>query len=141
VQAGAIGVGDTLTLEVNPQPAPQAAPGPLAEPVWVTDDMDEVVLQTDAPVPALLVLADMNTPGWRVEVNGAERPLLTADYVLRAVALEAGSHTVRFHYRDAAVARGLMLTLSGGVIVASLLGFSLRRRRSSSAVATGAADD
>ena len=76
----------------------------------------------------MLVLADMNAPGWRVEVDGRRQPLLTADLVLRAVALEPGPHKVRFYYRDPSVRAGLTLSLLGLALVAALLTLSFRRR-------------
>jgi len=121
IQAGSIDVRETTYLLDDPSPEPQPASGPLPAPVFLTDGLDEVVLQTDSPTPALLLLADMMTPGWKVEVDGAEKPLLRADLVLRAVALEAGPHTVRFHYSDPAVSRGLTLTLAGGMLTLLML--------------------
>jgi len=83
--------------------------------------MNEVVLETQSPVPALLLLSDMMAPGWRVQVDGQDTELLAADLVLRAVALEAGSHTVRFHYTDSSVRAGLNLSVSGMILVILLL--------------------
>ncbi len=126
VQAGTIAVADTVTLDRTPEPVPTA--GPLPVPTFTRDDFDEVVLETVAPGPAVLVLADMNAPGWHVEVDGNRRPLLAADLVLRAVALEPGPHTVRFFYRDPSVRAGLTLSLLGLALVAALLTLSFRRR-------------
>ena len=126
VQAGTIAVADTVTLDRPPEPAPAA--GPLPVPTFTRDTFNEVVLETAAPGPAVLLLADMNAPGWQVEVDGSRRPLLTADLVLRAVALEAGPHTVRFFYRDPSVRAGLTLSLLGLALVAALLTLSFRRR-------------
>ncbi|HPF70269.1 MAG TPA: hypothetical protein PLQ13_06335, partial [Candidatus Krumholzibacteria bacterium] len=137
IQSGALAVADTVTLDAAPEPAPTASPSPLPTPEFTVDGMNEVELRTDAPVPAVLVLADMNAPGWRVEVDGRRRPLLTADLVLRGVALEAGPHTVRFVYRDPSVRAGLGLSIAGLVIVLGLLVLpSLRRRPAASAGAS-----
>lgn len=121
VASGAVDVRDTVYLDDKPVPLPQPAADALPLPVFVTDDLDEVVLTVDTPVPSLLLLADMMTPGWQVEVDGGSRPLLTADLVLRAVALEAGTHTVRFHFVDPSVRKGLTLTIIGAILVGLLL--------------------
>jgi flagellar biogenesis protein FliO len=63
-----------------------------------------------------------------VQVNGLDRPLLRADLVLRSVALEAGEHTVRFHYSDPAVRAGLTGSLLGGILTLVLILFPLFRR-------------
>ena len=116
IRDGRIDLRETVHLLETPDPLPVEASGALPAPEFVSDGLDEVILRTDSPVPALLLLADMMVPGWRVEVDGEPRPLLRADLVLRAVALEAGPHTVRFIFSDPAVSRGLTLTLAGGIL-------------------------
>jgi len=113
IQSGRHPYRDEVVLEEKPDPAPESADRPLAAPEFVRDGLEEVVLRTTAPVPALLLLADMGAPGWRVFVDGDERPLLRADLALRAVALEAGRHEVRFAYHDPSVRIGLTLSLIG----------------------------
>ena len=108
-------------LSAAPEPAPVAGDAPLPPVTYLDDDLDEVVLRVETPRAAVLVLADMMTPGWRVEVDGAPRPLLAADLVLRAVALEAGTHEVRFVFHDPAVGRGLTLTVIGAILILALL--------------------
>jgi len=102
-----------VLLDRAPQPAPVSGAAPLPAPEYVRDGLNEVVLRTRADRPAILVLADLVAPGWAVEVDGQAQALLKADHVLRAVAVPAGTHEVRFHYHDPAVSRGLALTLLG----------------------------
>jgi hypothetical protein len=105
----------------------------------VEDFMNDVVLETESPVPALLLLSDMMAPGWDVEIDGQDADLLRADLVLRAVALPAGNHVVRFHYRDPSVRAGLGLSLSGALVVLFLLlpAAIFPRRRSGGKTTTG----
>lgn len=121
LSTGEIDVRDTVYLSVAPDPLPQTTDQPLPVPEFVTDGLDEVVLQVQSPVPALLLLADMMAPGWQVEVDGVPATLLTADLVLRAVAVPSGPRTVRFHYGDPAVQEGLTLTIIGLILVLLLL--------------------
>jgi uncharacterized membrane protein YfhO len=102
--------------------------------------MNEVVLETESPVPALLLLSDMMAPGWRVQVDGADGILLEADLVLRAVALEAGRHTVRFHYHDPSLGAGLTLSVIGVILVALLL-FPVGRFRTGAKTEDETADE
>ncbi len=140
IQAGDIDVTGTVYLDETPVPAPAQAATALKEPVFVVDSMNEVVLETTSPVPALLLLSDMMTPGWRVQVDGRDAVLLQADLILRAVALEAGSHTVRFHYQDRSVRAGLTLSLCGLILVAGLL-VPWRRLRPGPKAGNGTADE
>ncbi len=57
--------------------------------------------------------------GWKVEVGGRERPLLRADSIFRAVALEAGRHRVVFHYAPRSWHVGLALGALGLVSAAA----------------------
>jgi hypothetical protein len=59
----------------------------------------EVIVETDAPVAGWLVLHDVDHPWWRVEVDGADAPILRANLMFRAVAVPPGAHRVRFVFR------------------------------------------
>lgn len=124
IQAGQVDVSRVVHLDRAPVPAPLPAAGPLPVPQFVEDGLDRVVLRTAAATPAVLVLADMAAPGWSVTVDGSPADLLTADLVLRAVALPAGEHTVEFRYRDGSFRRGLILTVIGAVLTLALLAVS-----------------
>ncbi|MBK8166509.1 MAG: hypothetical protein IPK64_11195 [bacterium] len=121
IQDGQVDVASVVHLDRAPQPAPVPATGPLPVPAFVEDGLDRVVLRTAAATPAVLVLADMAAPGWIATVDGSPAELLTADLVLRAVALPAGEHTVEFRYRDGSFRRGLTLTVIGAVATLALV--------------------
>jgi Bacterial membrane protein YfhO len=85
--------------------------------------------------PGWLVLGDVNYPGWAVEVDGRAAPLYMAYYILRAVPLPAGTHSVRFYFRPASVLLGgaiSLLALLAAVVTISgaYLARSMRRRPS-----------
>lgn len=110
-----------VVLAQRPEPAPLTGDQPLPVPAFLHDGLNEVVLTVEAPRPAVLVLADLDAPGWQVAVDGQPAPLLRADHVLRAVALSGGRHEVRFAFHDPALRRGLILALAGSISVAALL--------------------
>jgi len=120
-------------LDQTPVPEPQTGPEPLPEPEFVVDGLNEIVLSVHTPRPALLLLSDLMAPGWQVTVNGARAPLLTADLILRAVALDEGANEVRFEYRDPALKRGLILALVGVLVTLGLLVVTWIRRQPRSA--------
>ena len=115
-------------LPTLPEPAPLATDAPLPAPLFLKDGLNEVVLTTALDQPAVLVLADMMAPGWEGAIDGDSRPLLTADLLLRAVAVPAGNHEVSFVYRDPAVRRGLTLSVAGGVLAIILILSPILRR-------------
>jgi hypothetical protein len=83
--------------------------------------LNDVTVDVDVPGPALLRLADLWYPDWTVLVDDKPATLLKADYMLRAVAVPAGHHIVRFEYRSAAVRQGLMLSLVSFAVALGLV--------------------
>ena len=75
----------------------------------------------DLSVPGVLVTADPWYPGWTVEVDGEEARLLRANYAQRAVALEAGEHTLEFRYAADSYVRGKRIAGLGWLMI--LAGF------------------
>ena len=73
-------------------------------------------LQTTAPGSRILVISQNHHPNWRVTVNGEPKPLIRANYLWTAIALEPGEHIVELTYRDPIVATTRWITL-GGVII------------------------
>lgn len=99
-----------------------------AEPVPVeTIAYADERVELRATGPGMLVLADSQYPGWHARVDGVEAPILTADLILRGVALPAGEHTVVFTYEPGALAA---MTGLGAVVLLGALAvpfFGLRR--------------
>lgn len=95
--------GRLAILEEDPwkdgfKTAPETGGGQKSEVDVLRYRHNSVELGVRTSHPGILVASESYYPGWRVYVDGQERKLLKADYVLRAVALEAGVHTVKFVY-------------------------------------------
>ena len=84
-----------------------------------------VRLQAQTKAPAVLLLNDKFDPNWHVTVDGRPAPLLRCNFIMRGVALDAGSHQVEFRFEPPywtlyvslaalAVAAGLCLFLALG---------------------------
>ena len=73
--------------------------------------LHEVEVEVDAHRPAVLRLADLYYPDWKVSVDGKREPLLRADHLLRAVAVPAGHHTVLFKFESGAFKAGLWMSI------------------------------
>jgi Bacterial membrane protein YfhO len=91
--------------------------------------LNDVTIKVSTPGPGLLRLSDEWYPDWKATVDGKPAPILRADYLLRAVPIPAGEHTVVFRYSSPAVRNGLMLTLASLVVVLLLIVFGVRSRR------------
>lgn len=62
------------------------------------------------PIPALLILSETYYPGWQATVDGQSAPILRADYILRAIPVPAGQHTVELTFRPLSFIIGAFLS-------------------------------
>jgi hypothetical protein len=67
-----------------------------AEARFVIDDPEHVVIETVAPAPEFLFLADQYYPAWLATVNGQPAPILIANHAFRLVEVPSGPVTVEF---------------------------------------------
>ncbi len=113
---------------------------PAVEPSSGADGGVEIVdyqlhaigLQVQADTPRLLVLSEIYYPdGWQAYVDGERVPILRADYVLRAVALDAGEHRVEFRFEPWDVRVGLIVSGIAALLIAAAYALPplVRRRR------------
>jgi hypothetical protein len=82
----------------------------------ISYEPNRVVARVSAETDALLVLADRYDDNWRVSVDEAERRLLRANGMFRAVQVPAGTHTVVFQYRPLSLPVGLAISLVAAVV-------------------------
>ncbi len=82
-----------------------------------------------------LVMDDGWFPGWTATIDGRAVPVLRADYLLRAVHLPPGGHTVRFVYAPLVYLLGAAVTLVTALGLLLLAAYSLIWRRRRRAVA------
>ena len=88
---------------------------------------NKVVLEVEAGQDGLVFLSDVYYPGWRATINGQPTKIYQADYAFRAVpvpASPAGEHQVVFSYFPQSFKQGLLVSLSGFLILAFWLGYS-----------------
>ena len=70
----------------------------------------EMIVRTRSNSESFLVTSDIFFPGWQALIDGKLTPLKQVDYILRGVALPAGSHEVRFQYHPTPFYAGLIAT-------------------------------
>ena len=91
---------------------------------------ERVVVRTEAPAQAVLVLVDAFAPGWRAILEtGDELPVLRANSLMRAVVVPAGRHRVTFSYHTPFLKAGAIASAAGIVLSLAVLVSARRRRR------------
>lgn len=88
---------------------------------------EEVALEATCVRRCLLVLTDLHYQGWKVSVDGVERPLLRTNAIFRGVWLEPGAHRVVHRFEPRSLRAGiLLLALLVPAATAALVGIDRR---------------
>ncbi len=74
----------------------------------------------------LAVFSDIYYPkGWTARIDGKETTILRANYVLRALPIPAGKHTIEFSFEPPSFSKGERLGLIGSVLLSLLIAAGL----------------
>jgi hypothetical protein len=122
----------TALLEMGPGAAP-TLPGLDAS----TDGSAQVMsyqpsrleIETRADHPSVLVVSEVNYPGWKATVDGVKAPIYQTDYLLRGVILPAGAHRVEMSYAPWTARIGAGITTGTLALILALAGYAQRARR------------
>ncbi len=90
---------DFDVLALDKELAAQGPPLASVAGTILSFEADRVVGEIHAPRAGVVVLNEVGYPGWSVRVDGTTRPTLTANYLLRAVAVEAGAHRIEWNFQ------------------------------------------
>ncbi len=95
---------------------------------------NELIYNSSNAGESLAVFSEMYYPnGWNVYIDGEEASHFPANYVLRAMVIPAGEHTITFKFEPEVVETGSTISLASSVILFLLLiggiFFSFRREK------------
>lgn len=105
----------------NSAPLDQHTSGRTSGAKIVSDGLNDVEIEVETSLPALLVLNDSWDDGWEVFVDGIERTVLRANYAFRAVKVAQGRHHVAFRYRPRLLLAGMIMSITSLFATALLL--------------------
>lgn len=113
-----------VLLETVPEPRPE--PATMSGTVRIREiSTDELAMEVQVASPAILVITDSYSKGWRVKAapESAQQhyKVLPANYILRAVPLQAGRHVFTMEYLPASFVVGKWLSLCSLLIYGLLL--------------------
>jgi hypothetical protein len=92
------------------RPAIQEAKLTVGEVRIVDYRADAVTLRAELSRPGYVVLLDRYDPNWHTALDNHEVPMLRADHIFRAVRATAGTHLIRFYYRQRGLRTGVGLS-------------------------------
>lgn len=115
-------------------PDPQVPAGGSGTAELIVDDPDLVRVRATTEGGGIVVLRDVQAPGWTVTVDGRPAPMLTVDHAFRGVAVPDGASVVEFDYAPRTFILGawlsaLCLAIAIGLAASSLVAARMTRRR------------
>ncbi len=103
-------------------------PKKKGEVVWFKNNPEDIILEVHTQQAKVLVLTDVNYPGWNAKLDGKTTDILTANYLFRGLAVPAGTHVVEFSFEPESFYRGVLISLSVlGVVLLGALVVFIRR--------------
>ncbi|HEV7347999.1 hypothetical protein [Telluribacter sp.] len=100
---------------------------------------NELVYESRATSDQLAVFSEIYynvRDEWKVIIDGQPAEMLRANYVLRALRVPAGQHTITFRFEPVSVSTGFVLDLTSSILLLGLIGGALfveaRRKRTES---------
>ncbi|MGB3848864.1 MAG: YfhO family protein [Tunicatimonas sp.] len=89
----------------------------------VSAEPNEMVYEAQVPDQSLAVFSEVYYPeGWTATIDEQEVPILRANYILRALEIPAGEHTIRFQFAPRSYRIGNAVTVfASGLLVVSVL--------------------
>ncbi|SKB31225.1 membrane protein YfhO [Salegentibacter holothuriorum] len=93
---------------------------------------NELVYETNASSPQFVVFSEMYyQPGWQAYLDGEKVEHVRANYVLRAMNIPAGEHTVAFRFEPEVVNTGSSIALASSILLILIIlgGFYWHRQR------------
>jgi len=83
--------------------------------------LDDITFKSSNSKDGLAVFSDIYySKGWKAYVDGKETPIMKADYVLRAIKIPAGNHSIEFHFRPSSFYNGRKVAFTGSILLIGL---------------------
>lgn len=119
-------VDPKTTAVVEGPPLSLNAAGDASSRVEITSyQADNLSLNADLSVPGLLVVSEVDYPGWQAEVDGHAVPILRADGIVRAIPLQAGEHQVRFWFVPPGLQQGETISATAARLLIELVALEI----------------
>ncbi|MFN0112219.1 MAG: YfhO family protein [Blastocatellia bacterium] len=91
-----------------------------AEAKIVSYEANRLMIETSADKASVLVVSEMNHPGWEAKVDGIGATIYPANYLLRGVLVPEGKHTIEMTYRPATAQIGGWISIASLVLLIGL---------------------
>lgn len=108
--------------------APDSATIESADVIANDFDPNRFSVRANATADGLLVLSEIDYPGWHATVDGVATPITRVDSVLRGVPISAGTHKVEMRFEPLSFKVGIVVSLIALLIFVGGMGLSFSSR-------------
>jgi hypothetical protein len=89
----------------------------------VSYNPDHMIYESGSTTPQVAVFSEIYyKEGWKMLIDGVEKPYFRADYLLRAAQIPVGNHKIEFDFHPASYYTGEKISLAGSVLLVLALG-------------------
>jgi hypothetical protein len=110
--SGSVDPHSTVLLEQRPPALQQPAAATNEQISILNYDSDRIRIEATAHAAGMVVLSEMYDPNWQAFIDGKRVPIYQADYILRAVPIDAGTHTIELRYAPSSLTTGTAITIT-----------------------------
>jgi hypothetical protein len=124
---------NTALVEIDPNKLPPLTKDPLSEDSYariLAYEPSRLVIETNSNKQAMLVVSEMNYPGWVATLDGARTSIHQTDFLLRGVFVPAGKHNVEMSYKAPGARNGAIIALLTTLLIGVAIIRENRRRKS-----------
>jgi Bacterial membrane protein YfhO len=122
----------TALLEMAPENLPSLPGGmisPSAQARIVNENPGHIDIETRAETPSVLIVSEVNFPGWKAAIDGNASAVTTADYLLIGLPVPAGDHRVELRYGASAGRQGAVIAACALCVTLGVGIYSSKKKR------------
>jgi hypothetical protein len=97
--------------------------------IWQERTAERMALRVETQQPCVLVLSELDYPGWQATIDNTPADILRADGIFRALALPAEQHDVVLTFRPTSVMLGAVVSVLALLMALGWLLFSKATKR------------
>lgn len=127
-QIGEVDLQTTAVVDQSKFDIPAITPDSLAKINLTEYSPNKLIYHADVHQPSLAVFSEIYYPiGWKAMVDGEEQEIIRANYLLRALFLQPGEHTIEFQFEPSSYIVGNKIMMVASIILLLALAFGIFR--------------